>query len=266
MIKSLNKSLLILNYISSKKNVSVTELAAHFDIDKSSVSKILSTFAANNYVRKNPSNMKYSIDWGVLSLAYRFFENTNIFSEAYSPLLQLSAVTGDIAHLCTVFNGQIVPILSVNSSANTIKRNHYIPGIAVPLHCTSFGKVLYAFSKDTQKRNLLDNCDFENYTDNTTDKESFIKNADLIKEQGFAVSDGEFSPNVSSVAVPVFTNGHYASFAISVSGGHDVVSKSPFYHNNVAYPSRINAILYFAKKVSIDLSNKLSIVLEQNNV
>ena len=147
--------------------------------------------------------------------------------------------------------------VSVNSPLNTGKKNHYTPGIPVPMHCTSFGKVLYAYSSDSKKEKLLSECDFQSYTANTLDKEQFIVNSETYKSQGYAVSDREFAENVSSVAVPVFTSGQSAFYAIAVSGEHDLVSRNPFYHNNVAYPSRLNAVLYFLKKVSADLSYKL---------
>jgi DNA-binding IclR family transcriptional regulator len=90
-------------------------------------------------------------------------------------------------------------------------------GQALPLHCTAAGKIHLAFeSSDDPTRNLPDQL--ERYTDKTiVDREALLRQLKDVGEHGYAVDQGEFMAEVSSVAVPIhdYTRNLVGSLAIA---------------------------------------------------
>ena len=78
----------------------------------------------------------------------------------------------------------------------------------VPLHCSSVGKVILAFSDEKMKREAFKKTHLHRYTSRTIVSPKILQ-AEIkkIKKEGFAVDRCEFYENVFGVAVPLLQNG-----------------------------------------------------------
>jgi DNA-binding IclR family transcriptional regulator len=87
----------------------------------------------------------------------------------------------------------------------------------LPLHATAMGKALLAFGPRSLTR-LLHGCGLPRYTARTrtcpTDLEHDLQKA---RTQGFVVTDGELTPGVGAVAVPVFDVHGHAVAAVEIA-------------------------------------------------
>jgi len=91
------------------------------------------------------------------------------------------------------------------------------PGRRVRLHCTAVGKALLAELPPEQARALVERDDMPAYTPTTiTDPALLLANLEVIREQGYAIDEGEQEVGVRCFAVAV--PNAPASLAISTSG------------------------------------------------
>lgn len=93
-------------------------------------------------------------------------------------------------------------------------------GELVPSHCTAAGKALLGH-RDPWRESVLA-APLDAFTPRTiTDPARLREEAELVRERGYAVEDGEHLDGVRSVAAPVFSPGGEAVAALAVAAGDD---------------------------------------------
>jgi len=86
------------------------------------------------------------------------------------------------------------------------------------LHCTSIGKVLLAF-QDMRYIERFVAGGLQKMASNTiTDPDEFRRELQLIRSQGYAIDDHEFSDSMRCIAVPIFESRGRVHRGISISG------------------------------------------------
>jgi IclR family acetate operon transcriptional repressor len=92
-------------------------------------------------------------------------------------------------------------------------------GNRVPLHCTGCGKVLLAYQPDSVIASIIAEAGLPGYTDKTiTDPGQFQQELEMIRQQGYAVDNGEQEEGVHCLAVPVYGPKGKVVAAMSISG------------------------------------------------
>jgi IclR family acetate operon transcriptional repressor len=92
-------------------------------------------------------------------------------------------------------------------------------GNRVPLHCTGCGKVLLAYQPDSVIASIIAEAGLPRYTETTiTDPGQFRQELEMIRQQGYAVDNGEQEEGVRCIAVPVYGPKGKVVAAISISG------------------------------------------------
>jgi len=97
MVKSLDRALSILEYLSKRKSAGVTEVATEFAMDKATISRIMQTFEKHGLVTKNEGNSKYQIGSGVLKLSYNTLLKQKMITIAHPSLVALSEILNTTA-------------------------------------------------------------------------------------------------------------------------------------------------------------------------
>ncbi len=224
MIHSLDRGLSILEYLSKRKSAGVTEIASAFDIDKSTVSRILSTMVQHNMVYKNEETQKYSLSVGPLLFSYHVASNHQIMDLARPVLQRLTELTQETAHLCAMHNNRVFVIDQIKSAKNRFMKDPVMPGMTEPFHCSAVGKCILAYMQPAEAHRLLEASEMSDYTDNTIcDISELFTQFDQIREQGYALDLEEYSSKVCCVAVPVFDVYGYASHSLGISGESDLM-------------------------------------------
>lgn len=223
MIKSLNRSLSILEYLSKQKSAGVTELAEKFELDKGTVSRIMQTFERHGMVAKSVSNAKYHISSGTLQLSYNVIRNNRIIQIARPSLYEVSRMTQATARLCMIDGKQIFIIDQTRTTRNRDLNDIDIPGTTKPMYCSAIGKTILAFLPPKQAVEWLKELEMLPYTENTlTDIDTIMAQLAEIREKGYALNLAEFSDRAYCVAVPVFCNGDdMPKYCIGISGWQD---------------------------------------------
>lgn len=223
MVKSLDRALSILEYMSRRRYVSVTELANEFELDKASVSRMMQTFKKHGMAIKNETNSKYRIGSGTLLLSYNVMAGNRVARVARPALEELANELDTTARLCMIEGKKVYIIDQVHGAKGKTGKDADIPGISKPLYCSAIGKIIMAYMKEKNLNALLDELEYTQYTENTiTNKEDLLQELKIIRANGYAVNAAEFSDRAYCIAVPVFWgNGRSPQYCIGITGWTD---------------------------------------------
>lgn len=206
MLQSLNRGLEILEYMAITHNgASVTELAHAFNVNKSTVSRIIAVLIEHGLVYRETKTGRLRLGTGSLLYSYHVMSDNHILDFARPIMAQLAADTCKTSHLATLHEDALHVIDHVKHEDNRYMKDPTIPGMLEPVYCTAVGKVLLAFMDVAEARRILDCVDRPIYTPNTiTDVDAIMDLLPQIRNDGYALDCEEFRSNVFCVAVPIF--------------------------------------------------------------
>jgi DNA-binding IclR family transcriptional regulator len=211
-IQSLARGLKILEALAaSEDGVSITELADHLGVDKSSASRLMQTLASYGYAEQDAATRRYHLGPQIVRLSRSLLTRMPLRDQAKPFLRQLVERTGECAHLAILAQGQALYIDQVESLSSL--RVTTGVGTLAPLHSTALGKSLLAFGSEPIPTEL------PAFTPRTiTDSATLRVHLDQTRRQGYAVDDEEYEYGVRCVAAPVFDYRGKVVGAIGVSG------------------------------------------------
>jgi len=206
MSESLKKGVEALLFLASRKSAGVTEVAERLGVHKSTAFRVLHTLLEADFVEKSKDTSKYKLGPVILQLSERYYKNFGIIALARPIMRKLAQDIGESVHLCIGSNNSAVVIEQI--MFNSGRSVNAKIGHREPLHCSSVGKCLLAFASEEDREEMLNNIEFEVYTDNTISNMDALK-AEIaaIKKRGYAADNGELDPDVRCVAVPVIIDG-----------------------------------------------------------
>lgn len=217
MQKSLVKALQILELLSNgQKDYGISEIADSLDLYKSNVHQILNTFEQFNYVRKDPSNHRYSLSVHFLEIAHRISSRITNQEFIRDRLQALTDELGEITYY-GVPDGSKVMYFSGAFPMSSVS-NQSVLGMTAPLVCTGIGKAILAYMPEEQIDELLSKP-LEKFTDNTiTDPDKLREELKKIRNNGYSVDNMEHEYGVKCVAVPVLNHLGQVQGAVSITG------------------------------------------------
>jgi DNA-binding IclR family transcriptional regulator len=217
MSQSLKKGIDALLFLAGRKSAGVTELAEALRVNKSTAFRILDTFLEANMVEKNKDTLKYRLGPAILRLSEQYYHNFNIIESARPVMERLSAEIRESVHLCILANNSAVIIEQILSNSRLIVNAKV--GNSEPLHCSSVGKCLLAFTSEENREKMIDHITFNVFTEKTiTDKEKLNEEIKRVQELGYAIDDEELSKYIRCAAVPVFDERGVCIHSLGASG------------------------------------------------
>ena len=216
MLKTLDSSLKVLRMFTKEKPVwGGRVLANELNMNHTNIYRILETFEKNRFISKNPITKKYSLGYGVWELGIIMYESLNIPSLIRPILMKLSESTGESIFL-TVLDKDEAVTLEVVEPENKVKFS-VSAGSRAPLYVGASYRSILAFLSEEFTEAILAQGLFQ-YTNSTmTDPDELRKELKLIRENGWAKSQSEYTEDVIALAVPLFDNEEIIG-SITVSG------------------------------------------------
>ncbi|WDL96135.1 IclR family transcriptional regulator [Alicyclobacillus sp. ALC3] len=217
-VKSVDKAFALLEVVSEYPNgVSITELANHVGMYKSTVHRLLTTMMRHRAIEQDSETGRYKLGYGVLDLGMRLLSSIDLRAEALPYLKELSAQVNEVVHLAFLDQGEVVYIEKVES-AQTI-RMHSRVGTRVPVHATGLGKAILALLPRPEQVRIIERYGLPRLTEHTvTERESFLRSLETTRETGFAFDFEEHELGVCCVAAPIRDSAGRVVAACSVSG------------------------------------------------
>lgn len=248
MVQSLDRGLNILEILSEKGEMSITDLAELLEVDKSTVSRLVETLRCHDMVQLNKQTKKYRLGLRILHLGTAMEKNLNIIEIARPIIRSVSEKLEQSVHLCA-YNNTMAYVIDqvVHNSMYSLSATI---GMIEPMHASSVGKCIIAYRREDIVAQMLENYDYAKYTEHTiTDKERLMTELEKIKAQGYAIDDEEVAVGVRCVAVPIFSSRNQVRYSIGISGPVGLMNEEKMQ----LYISRLQAA---ARKISKELGHQ----------
>lgn len=212
-VQSLDRALELLEHLADAGGpMRLAELETKTGLPLPTVHRLVKSLAHNGYVRQEPSR-RYALGPRLIRLGE--LASRALGSWAVPHLTELVEQIGETANMA-VLEGDAVVYVAHVPSAHSMRMFTEV-GRRVPAHCTGVGKVLLSQLRDAEVLALLRRTGMPAQTTRThTDPAALLGELGEVREQGWAVDDGEQELGVRCVAVPL--QGAPALAALSVSG------------------------------------------------
>ncbi len=224
VLQSVQKGLHILKLFTIEKPVwRLTEIANTLQLNKSTVSRLVSDLEAEGFLHKE--GKKYSLGYSLLSISGVVTSHLEIHRESKDILKKLVADLGETGHIALLEGKEItyvhkmlcadpVPLLSSIGKKN-------------PATCTSSGKILLAYHN---KPYIVERIMAEGLPrmgpNSPTDPEELKCQLSQIKRLGYAICIDEMHENVVSIAAPVRDYTDEVVAAVAVVGTRERIDDS----------------------------------------
>ena len=195
----------------------MTTISQGLGLNKSTTHSLISTLEQMGYVQQDQETAKYSLGLKLFELGQVVHANMDLRNIAMPFLRELALKFGETVHLAILSKGEVVYIDKVDTS-RSIRIGSQIGGRNAA-YCTGVGKVLLAGLSDNELADILKFMKLEKFTANTiVDKEILRKLLVQVRNNGFAVDQGEIEDGLSCTAAPIKNHRGKVIAGISVSG------------------------------------------------
>ncbi len=218
LIKSIEKTLLITEFLGRNPNSSLKDICAYTALNKSTAYRLLATLEHKNYVFQSPETQRYCLTVKFAHLGYQSFNHG--FIQKLRPILtSLMEEMGETVNLMMRENDYMVFHDKLEPHNAPFRTRAHI-GMYSEIYCTAGGKSILAFSPlEEQEQYWIRNqhC-MKQYTDTTiTTKDAFFEELALIQTQGYAHDNEENESGISCVAVSKTDSSSLPAFSVSIS-------------------------------------------------
>ena len=192
----------------------LSELSRRVGLTKTTTHRLMATLASEGLVERSRASGRYRLGPGIFALAARMPHSASLISSVHPLLEGLALETGETATLEILGSRGMMVVDGVTGGPNG-SMVEFI-GTQWPLHATSTGKILIAFSSDGTALLQPPLAGFTNQT--ITDVSVFRSIADRVKLDGFAISFNELEDDFAAVAAPVLSAAGSLVGALCVGG------------------------------------------------
>jgi DNA-binding IclR family transcriptional regulator len=212
-IKSFAKGLTVLKeVISYGKPITAIELCNRLNIDKSTMSRLITTLYAEGFI-KYLENSKEIIPTDILENTTKKTKIELIVKKTKALLEDIYFNTGECSYV-GIFDDYNLLYLNQVDNSNRVLRTRNSIGLHAPLHTNALGKSLLAFGNYE-----LDKVKLNEYTHNTiTTKENLTSHLSEVRNRGYAIDNEEYEYGLRCVAVPLFNKENILIGSVGISG------------------------------------------------
>lgn len=190
--------------------VALSQLAESSGLPLPTIHRIMRTLLTGGYVRQQPSR-RYSLGPKLIRLGETAGRSLGAWARPY--LASITEAVGETSNMAILDGAKVVYVSQVPSPH--AMRMFTEVGRQVDVHCTAVGKAMLAEWPVEQVDQLLSRAGMPAKTERTiTDLTTFRAELTTVRDQGYAVDDGEQELGVHCIAVAV----PKSSAAISISG------------------------------------------------
>lgn len=213
--KSVGRTFVIIEELSKSGPMSVSELSEVLDIPVSTVHDYLQSLVQKGYVARE--DKQYRTTTKFLEIGYQQLHRSKIYKAAEPELDALAEQTGEHVTLMTEENGEGA-LLAVREGKKAVSVRSY-PGARMPLHATAPGKAILAHMPSERIDDIIDSRGLPSLTKHTiTDPERLREELTEIREQGYAVDEGERITGMVLVSAPILDRNERIRAAVCVAG------------------------------------------------
>ncbi len=205
-------------FTQDQPELGVREIARLVDLSTSSTGRLMCAMKELGILSQNPNTKVYSVGPRVLTWAGVYMATSDIRNIAYPYLQELHDATSETISLYILDGNERVCIERLESTQN-IRFVAPRVGRRLPLHAGSAGKVMLAYLPEKQREDLLALDGLTRLTEKTiVDPGALRTELAKIRQDGYAISKGEWILDASGIAAPIFDRFGEVLAALTISG------------------------------------------------
>jgi DNA-binding IclR family transcriptional regulator len=213
-IQSIDRATAILKALASgPRRLGVSELAERLGLARPTVHGLLQTLQSHGFVEQDRHSDKYQLGPGLLQLGYSYLDLNELRARSIPYADRLAARARAAVRVGVMHGSSVVVIHHVFRPDSTFGVLEV--GLQLPLHASSLGKAILAFSPAQLTDDLLSE-QLPRLTKQTLNEASLRIEMETIRDQGIATERDEAVLGESSVAAPIFDHAGSAIGAIGV--------------------------------------------------
>lgn len=217
VVPSLDRAIEVLGLLAREhRALSLAELVRLSDIPKSTLFRILVTLQKHHCVVLDPDLQAYRLGSYLWQLGNSFADQSDLFRASQRHMEDLAHECGETVFLSKLEGGEVVYLRRMDSpkSIAVVKKLE----ARVPAHCTATGVALMAWLPTREVEAILDHHGMEAFNDATVTNRMMLKQRlDGVREQEYAVVDGEYNSELLCVAAPVWDHQQRPCAALTVA-------------------------------------------------
>ena len=217
-LQTLHRAMAILDcFTQENTELGVREIARMVNLSSSATGRLLGSMKEMGILSQNPETRAYSMGAKVLTWAGVYNALLDVRNRAFPAIQELHESTRETISLY-VLDGIERLCIERLESPQTVRIVTRV-GRRLPLYAGSAGKVMLAFLSPQRQAQILQSISLEPLTSKTITSIEMLRQ-ELVKarEQGFAVSYGEWIEDAAGVAAPILNQEGEVIAAISISG------------------------------------------------
>jgi IclR family transcriptional regulator, KDG regulon repressor len=216
---SVQKAISLLKAFSfEKREYSLVELAHETGLNVSTTHRLLATLEAEALIERDPANGHYRLAVKMFELGSIVLHGMELNTVGTPILARLATETEDTTYFTVLTGTEILCVARIEGVRHS--RSQFLAvGRQLPLHAGAGSKVLLADLPPAQVRQIMSDYPLTRYTESTiTDPDQFMVELAQVREQGYALSQGEITSGIMAIAAPIRQGPGDAVAAISLSG------------------------------------------------
>jgi IclR family acetate operon transcriptional repressor len=216
-MKSVTRSLRVLEAVAQHQPVTVGELTKIFGLPKSTVQRTLVTLAEAGWLRANRKDTtRWEIGARVLAVRPAALQGSSLFAAARDPMVGLRDALNETIHLSVPDGLHGMVVVDRVDCAQAVRTFHAI-GDTSPLHATAVGRAVLAHLPGRDVEEVI-TAGLERFSDTTpADADELRAELDRVRADGYAVNRNQFRPGVCALAAPVLDEDGTPLAAVAVS-------------------------------------------------
>lgn len=217
-IQVLDRAVGVLNAVAGEgPELGVAELAAQLRLRRSTAHRLVMVLECNNFLQRDAVTGKCRLGSRLMQLGLVALSRLDLAHLSRPHLKRLVDEVEETAHLGLLMDSEVISI--VNVQCRHPLRFPSTVGTRSPIHCTSQGKAVLAFSPPEVVKGLLEHGRLKSHTKKTiTSKAQFLKELSRIRELGYAIDDEEYEVGLRCIAAPVRDISGDVIAALSIAG------------------------------------------------
>ncbi len=212
-----------------EKELGLNEISRLTNINKSTVHKILKSLQNRWLIEQNEINSKYRLGVGLLQLGGNVLKELNLREVARPYMKQLAQACQNTVTLGVKSGNNMIFIDRVDGRDNV--RFYCDIGKITPFNGGAAAKALLAYLDDSEISEILSSFKDKKFTEKTKGREALINELQLIKKNGYSISDEEVDMGVFAIGAPIIDYRGKAIAGIAVAGIKQTFTNEIFHIN-----------------------------------
>ncbi len=215
MLRGVERAVALLHRFTADPLLDLARAARHLNVSRSTAYRVLRSLEAGGLVVYDRERRAYHLSLAVARLGQVALSRIDLRSVARPYLQRLVEATGESVFLLVV-EGRSAVVIDTLASEAPLKLTYPV-GTPWPLHAGASNRVLLAHLPPEQIEEILAGP-LPRVTSRTiTDPDRLRAELERVRRRGYAYSNGELTPGVVGIAVPILCAGQLMG-ALAVAG------------------------------------------------